>query len=838
MKLKLPAAFSLSRYCRWLRRRYGQILFVSLILSLVGGYYSVKLFANLRTDLEELLPENAPSIRDMKSIMGRVGALNHLSIVVESKDQVASLRFVKDVSARLRELPKDLVARVEDNIIKERDFFMKNRFLYMDLEDWEGIEDYLRTRYRYERSMRNKYSLSPINEKPEFDIDGLKKKYSQRSSSIDRFPDGYFISRDGYSRVVLARLPGKVTDMTSNNRLSEAGHKIVADLNPKSYAPDMVVGFNGDVQNVVEEQRGVVEDLVTSTVACTVLVTLAMLLYFKSFYGAMALTIALFAGTAWTFGLSYFAVGYLNANTAFLGSIVLGNGINFGIIMIARYFEERRRGVSWTHALPRAIGHTSEATWTAAAAAGLSYLSLILTDFRGFNQFGIIGGIGMAMCWGASFTTLPALLIFLERKKLLKIKTVEVKNVLMRSIGRFVEYAYKPIFILTIVSIFVSVFYIRELAKDPIEMDLSKLRSKESLEHGSGFWSKKVDKIFEMYLTPTLVMTTNQSDALKVAEVLRQVVKDEGENTPISDIKTVEDFLPKDQSRKIRIISSVKELLPQKIVAKLSAEDKKLVSELLPERLPEPLTPKDLPDGIQMQFRELDGQIGRFIHVYPKFSKGEFWDGNKVIQFTERIREAISRSGIGAFIAGQAPISADMISAIKEDGPKATLFAFLGVMLLVMILFPSFSHSRSILIALVLGVLWMLALMGAFDLKVNFLNFIALPITFGIGVDYSVNILSRYRSDGGRSIVKAIEHSGGAVALCSFTTVVGYGSLILAGNQAFVSFGVLAVVGEMTCLIAALIALPAAWKFFEPKNKRPDSTSRRISRNDLRSLRQ
>ena len=132
----------------------------------------------------------------------------------------------------------------------------------------------------------------------------------------------------------------------------------------------------------------------------------------------------------------------------------------------------------------------------------------------------------------------------------------------------------------------------------------------------------------------------------------------------------------------------------------------------------------------------------------------------------------------------------------------------------------------------------MLALMGAFDLKVNFLNFIALPITFGIGVDYSVNILSRYRSDGGRSIVKAIEHSGGAVALCSFTTVVGYGSLILAGNQAFVSFGVLAVVGEMTCLIAALIALPAAWKFFEPKNKRPEHTSRRISRNDLRSLRQ
>ncbi|HTL11038.1 MAG TPA: hypothetical protein VL588_01040, partial [Bdellovibrionota bacterium] len=43
----------------------------------------------------------------------------------------------------------------------------------------------------------------------------------------------------------------------------------------------------------------------------------------------------------------------------------------------------------------------------------------------------------------------------------------------------------------------------------------------------------------------------------------------------------------------------------------------------------------------------------------------------------------------------------------------------------------------------------------------------------------------------------------------SLTTILGYSSLIIARNQAFVSFGVLAVIGEITSLAAAVVALPA-----------------------------
>ena len=56
----------------------------------------------------------------------------------------------------------------------------------------------------------------------------------------------------------------------------------------------------------------------------------------------------------------------------------------------------------------------------------------------------------------------------------------------------------------------------------------------------------------------------------------------------------------------------------------------------------------------------------------------------------------------------------------------------------------------------------------------------------------------------------ARRETGGAVALCSLTTIIGYGALLVADNQALRSFGLLAVLGEVCCLAVAVVALPAA----------------------------
>ena len=56
-------------------------------------------------------------------------------------------------------------------------------------------------------------------------------------------------------------------------------------------------------------------------------------------------------------------------------------------------------------------------TWLAALAASLSYLSLAATSFRGFSEFGLIGGVGMLACWFATFLILPACIGCFDRKR-------------------------------------------------------------------------------------------------------------------------------------------------------------------------------------------------------------------------------------------------------------------------------------------------------------------------------------------------------------------------------------------------------------------------------------
>jgi len=105
----------------------------------------------------------------------------------------------------------------------------------------------------------------------------------------------------------------------------------------------------------------------------------------------------------------------LNAATAFLGAIIAGNGVNYGILLIARYQEERRKA-ELDEALANAITHTLRPTMVASLGASIAYGSLAATSFKGFADFAVIGAIGMLLCWVASYTLLPAMIIVVGKR--------------------------------------------------------------------------------------------------------------------------------------------------------------------------------------------------------------------------------------------------------------------------------------------------------------------------------------------------------------------------------------------------------------------------------------
>jgi hypothetical protein len=151
---------------------------------------------------------------------------------------------------------------------------------------------------------------------------------------------------------------------------------------------------------------------------------------------------------------------------------------------------------------------------------------------------------------------------------------------------------------------------------------------------------------------------------------------------------------------------------------------------------------------------------------------------------------------------------AAMLRSIAHDGPIATGAALIGVILMVILLFREARSAVLVLLSLTVGVVWMGGAAAALDLKLNFLNFVALPITLGIGVDYAVNIVARLVKEPVAARARALAETGSAVVLCSTTTIIGYSSLLIASNGALRSFGKLADLGEVGSLLAALFLVP------------------------------
>jgi predicted exporter len=278
----------------------------------------------------------------------------------------------------------------------------------------------------------------------------------------------------------------------------------------------------------------------------------------------------------------------------------------------------------------------------------------------------------------------------------------------------------------------------------------------------------------------------------------------------VASVTTIDQVLPRDQEQKIVLTEEIRGMLTPKIRSLVPADKIDQVDKLLGKGPLVPLTPDDLPPSFTTGMRERDGRLDRTVLVYPKPVKA-LWESDAIVAIARTLRDLAK--GVDANhpprIAGSLPVSADIISSIEHDGPLATAIALGGVMALVLLLLRRSSSTAFVIGSLILGVVWLTGAILALHVKINFANFIAFPITFGIGVDYSVNVMARYVADGERDITSAVASTGGAVGLCSMTTIIGYSSLLLAENRALFSFGLVAVLGEIACLTTAVVVVPA-----------------------------
>ena len=796
-------------------RRPFVILFLAAVISLA----SLPFIRNLGLDSRfiALLPDSRPSVQDLEKVSDRVRGLSALTVAVQSpsKNVEAMRRFIGDLVPRLEALPPDEIGIVDWNVGAYDDFVREHKHLYASLDLLERLRDALEERHDREVLKNNPFWIDfeegDERESLEDVLDELETESQRGEEKSDRFPDGYYQHEDGDLIAMFVRSEIG-SDANTAGRIIDSVQAEIDGLDPASYAPDLKVTLSGDVIIAQEEQQAIARELVLATTLTLTAVLLLIVLFFGRPRAVVLLGVGLVPPVLASFAIAQMTVGSLNASTAFLGSIIIGNGVNPNIIWLSRYFEERRAGSDVRNAILGAHRNTWLATMIASGAAGLAYGSLMITDFRGFRDFGIIGGVGMVLCWVSAITVLPSAVAAYER-----FRPFPAGRQKTRRWGRFadafaavVERVPRGVVAVSILLSLLSAGLVTyAIMQDPFEYDFRNLRSvREEGNSEARLVQWRVNDILPSHEQGRGIAIL--VDSLEDVPVIEEQL-DAMPPSIHGGHHSLFDFLPQDPNEKLSLLAEIRELSID-IRKRVEDEDtlRKIDDNIPPEVIEIP-TLADLPNEVALRFSEKDGTRGRII-VVQESDEFSIWEGRYLVQWAEALRTLRMSDGSRPPLAGRAPVFGDMIGAVYDDMPKAIVAAFLATVVLVLVSFRLRDSLLSIM-ALLMGILWMAGTMAGLGMKLNFLNFVAFPITFGNGVDYSINVMRRYRLEqqaaNPEPILSAVRLSGGAVVLCSLTTIIGYTSLYVSANQAMNSFGLAMAISEVTCLMAAVLTMPA-----------------------------
>jgi uncharacterized protein len=781
------------------RRRWAIIIVWSLLLVLGLGIASG---LHLRTSFAELLPDDDPGVVALTKTQKRMGDISLLLIGISSPERDANLKYAAFLTDHLNHLPKNVCELAAYHVHDLRDFFSRNRWLYLSQNELDEVHDSIRK----EVSRRKNPLFVNLDDDDEYE--DLKRRVADRDRLGGRFEDGYFMRKGDPTAWIAALPPGGLFVENAGEALFNQATRLIHDNPPTTFHSQMRVHVGGPVATALENRAAVERDILWVTITCVVLVALSIGLYFRRLRAVPLVAIPPIVGTVFAFALARLAFGYLNSSTAFLGSIIVGNGINYAIMLTARYEEESVGDRTAKERLSRAIAGVWKGTLLSSVVAAASYGSLVVTSFRGFYQFGIMGASGCLFSWLVTFTLVPAMLLILDRRAVHEQgRTGPVRLALL---SRWIERRARLVLAGSMALAVLGVLGCHFMLDDPFEYDFRKLNTRVSKTDEAQSFDRNLDRLFGRWPSPTLVLADRIEDVEPIRNAIRRQDTAAPGNDVVGQIVTVFDLLPgtaEVQQRKLETIAKIRKLTQDPALAALGEKERRSLDEATPPDNLRVLLPRDLPPLARRPFTEVDGTVGKVALIYPVEHGLSVWNGRDLLRIGSVLQHIKLDNGTTVDTAGSAVIFGAMIRSVLRDGPIATAASFLAVMVLIALALRPWRWAALSAGILMIGVVWMVGAAGWVGVRITFLNFIALPITFGIGVEYAVNVTARYRER--MDIKDAISSTGGAVAMCSWTTIVGYGSLLAAQNHALQGFGAMAILGEIACLGAAIVTLPA-----------------------------
>ena len=160
--------------------------------------------------------------------------------------------------------------------------------------------------------------------------------------------------------------------------------------------------------------------------------------------------------------------------------------------------------------------------------------------------------------------------------------------------------------------------------------------------------------------------------------------------------------------------------------------------------------------------------------------------------------------------------------AIVEGQLTSLSLSILLVFVLVSLVFRSLGAGFWSVVPLGIAIPVLFGLMGFFGIELNVVTAMLSSIMIGVGVDYTIHFLWRYRNlrrDGQNpeeAVFQTLTTTGRGIVFNALSVIAGFAVLLISNFLPVKFFGFLVVVSITACLLGALVLLPAICLVLRP----------------------
>ncbi len=590
---------------------------------------------------------------------------------------------------------------------------------------------------------------------------------------------------------------------------------------------DRIVPIYFELQNIVDKYQGPEKLFISGTkvvealqghymikdltylppLVCIVLLAF-LFFFFRNIRGMLLPLITVGIAGVWTLGLMPLVDVPLTMISTALPVALIAVGVAYGVHVVENVFSEAIAGNKGKAGIISALGRIYVPVIMAGCTTIASFLSLCTTFIVPMTHFGLLCAFGISVAMVLSLTFTPAVLSALNETGRECASHHHTKFDIIGPLLKKFSYVSinkkEWVFAISAIILIGSIFFGRHIKSD--------FNLIEDFREGTPI--RVADKILNEKFGGTsqfnVAFSTGNVDDIKEPSVLKRMDRLQEQLRGLEGIgKTVSivDFIKRmnqsmhDGDMAYYTIPDSKELIAQYLLLfSFSGGGEELDS----------FVDYNFQDAqILLQMKSQSGYLAQdVVDTVAKFKQKELQEDNYIKQI---------------ITTGMAMLAKEFNRVIVTSQIQSFILAFTLCFFITTGIFRSFKLGIYSMVPLLIPIALDFGIMGASDIRLNAATATVASIDIGMGIDYCVHFISRYRHEIrlGRTVDQAIDitinTSGRGIIYNALAVSAGFMVLIPSQFVIVSQLGLLVAIDMITISFSTLTFLPACIKFLPPR---------------------